>query len=75
MAVFMGMLMGMAVFGIGAVVVTEGKRHPIGLAGSRALALAQIAAVCEALHVVMVAVLGRPHLRFKAEHLGAVFAE
>ena len=50
-------------------------RLAVGLAGAGAFALAQVAAIGEALHVVVVAVLGGAHLGFKAEHLGAVFAE
>ena len=58
-----------------AVAAGRRERHTIALAGPRALALAQGAALHQTLHVVMVAVLGAAHLHFKAEHLGPVLAE
>ena len=51
------------------------NRHAIGLAGTGALALTEVTAVGEPFNVVMVAVLGRPNLSLKAQHLGSVFAE
>ena len=50
------------------------NRHAIGLAGTGALALTEVTAVGEPFNVVMVAVLGRPNLSLKAQHLGPVFA-
>ena len=50
------------------------NRHAIGLAGTGALALTEVTAVGEPFDVVMVAVLGRPNLSLKAQHLGPVFA-
>ncbi len=47
----------------------------IGLAGPGAFRFAELTAFDQALDVVMVAVLGSPHLLFEAEHLGPVFAE
>jgi hypothetical protein len=62
--VAMAMAMGMA----------EGNRHAIGLTGTGAFALAEGATLGESFHVVVVAVLGSPHLHLKAKHLGPVFA-
>ena len=52
-----------------------GQGNAIGLAGAGALPLTEIAAIGEALNVVVVAVLGSPHFRFKAEHLGPVLTQ
>ena len=56
-------------------VAAHWNRHAIGLAGTGALALTEITAVGEPLNVVMVAVLRRPNLSLKAQHLGPVFAQ
>ena len=52
-----------------------GQRHAIGLAGPGAFVLAELAGLIEPLHVVVMAVLRRAHLGFKAQHLLAVFAQ
>ena len=52
-----------------------GQRHAIGLAGPGAFVLAELAGLVEPLHVVVMAVLRRAHLGFKAQHLLAVFAQ
>ena len=51
------------------------NRHAIGLAGPGALPLAEVAPVGEALHMVVMAVLGGPNFGLKPQHLGPVFAE
>ena len=56
-------------------VVPERDRDAIGLTSPGALVLAQGAGLNQALHVVVMALLGGAHLGFKAEHLGAVFAK
>ena len=57
-------------FGSGA-----GERLAVGLAGPGAFGLTQLAALHQPLDVVVMAVLGRPHLMLETEHLGAVLAE
>ena len=52
-----------------------GQRYTIGLAGPGAFVLAELAGLVEPLHVVVMAVLRRAHLGFKAQHLLAVFAQ
>ena len=52
-----------------------GQRHAIGLAGPGAFVLAELAGLVEPFHVVVMAVLRRAHLGFKAQHLLAVFAQ
>ena len=52
-----------------------GQRHAIGLAGPSAFAFAELAGLIKPLHMVVMAVLRRPNLGFKAKHLLAVFAE
>ena len=47
----------------------------IGLAGPGALGFTELAAFHQALDMMMVAVLGGPHLLLETEHLGPVFAE
>ena len=54
---------------------SKGQRHAIGLAGAGALPFTEIATLRQALHVVVVTVLGGPHLGFKAEHLGSVLTQ
>ena len=56
-------------------VAAHWNRHAIGLAGTCALALTEVTAVGEPFNVVVVAVLGRPNLSLKAQHLGPVFAQ
>jgi len=51
------------------------KGHAILLAGSGAFPLAEGAALHQAFHVVVVAVLGGSDLGFEAQHLGAVLAQ
>ena len=53
----------------------QGNGDAIGLASPGAFVLAQRAGLNQPLHVVVVALLRGAHLGFKAEHLGAVFAE
>ena len=53
----------------------ERQRNSVGLAGPGAFPLAQVTALGEPFHVVVVAVLGGSHLSLEAEHLGAVLAE
>ena len=53
----------------------QGDGDAIGLTGAGAFVLAEGAALDQALHVVVVALLRRSHLGLKAQHLGAVFAE
>ena len=60
--------------GVVMAVAAHWNRHAIGLAGTGALALTEVTAVGEPFDVVMVAVLGRPNLSLKAQHLGPVFA-
>ena len=50
-------------------------RNAIWLAGARAFAVTQGAALCEPLHVMVMTFLSPPDVLFKAEHLGAVLAE
>ena len=57
-------------FGSGA-----GERLAVGLAGPGAFGLTKLAALHQPLDVVVMAVLGRPHLMLETEHLGAVLAE
>ena len=52
-----------------------GQGHAILLAGSGAFPFTQLAALHQAFHVVVVAVLGGSHLGFEAQHLGAVLAQ
>ena len=52
-----------------------GQRNTIGLAGPGAFVFAELAGLIEPLHVVVMAVLRRANLRFKAQHLLAVFAQ
>jgi hypothetical protein len=52
-----------------------GERLAVGLAGPGAFGLTQLAALHQPLDVVVMAVLGRPHLMLETEHLGAVLAE
>ena len=60
--------------GVVMAVAAHWNRHAIGLAGTGALALTEVTAVGEPFDVVMVAVLGRPNLSLKAQHLGPVLA-
>ena len=53
----------------------QGQRHAIGLAGPRALALAEGAALHQTLHMVVMAVLGAAHLQLEPQHLGPVLAQ
>ncbi len=53
----------------------QGQGNTIGLAGARALPLAEGAALHQPFHVVMVAVLGGTHLLLEAEHMGPVLAQ
>jgi hypothetical protein len=53
----------------------QGQGNTIGLAGPCALPLAEGAALHQAFHVVMVAVLGGTHFLLEAEHLGSVLAQ
>ena len=50
-------------------------RNAIWLAGARAFAVTQGAALCEPLHVMVMTFLSPSNVLLKAEHLGAVFAE
>ena len=52
-----------------------GQWHAIGLAGPGAFVLAELAGFIEAFHMVVMAVLRRPNLGFKTQHLLAVFAQ
>ena len=56
-------------------VLPRRQGHAILLAGSGAFPLAEGAALHQAFHVVVVAVLGRSHLGFEPQHLGAVLAK
>ena len=60
--------------GVVVAVAAHWNRHAIGLAGTGAFALTEVTAVGEPFNVVVVAVLGRPNLSLKAQHLGPVFA-
>ena len=71
----MAVVMAMPVLFVAVVVMAQGDGNPIRLAGTGALALAEIAAIGQPLHVVMVALLSQPHLIFKTEHLSAVLAK
>lgn len=81
MAVVVAVGMGMAMAVLVAVFVAvgllgSGDRHlPILLTGAGAFALTQAAAIGEAFHMVVMAVLGRSDLSLKPKHLGTVFAE
>ena len=57
------------------VLVAQGNRDAIGLTGTGALVLTEGAALNQPLHMVVVALLRRPHLCLKPQHLGAVLAE
>ena len=57
------------------VMTALGKRHAIGLASAGAFVFTELAGLIEALHVVVVAVLGSANLGFKTQHLLTVFAE
>ena len=52
-----------------------GQWHAIGLASPSAFVLAELAGFIEAFHMVVMAVLRRPNLGFKTQHLLAVFAQ
>ena len=52
-----------------------GNRDAVGLAGTRALQFAELAAFRKAFHVVVMAFLGTSNVLFEAQHLGAVLAE
>ena len=60
---------------MGVLVVSQGNRHAVGLAGAGAFALAQVTAVGQAFDVVVMAVLGGAHLALKTQHLGPVLAK
>jgi hypothetical protein len=80
MAVLVTMVMGVLVVMAMGMVMAVGlgshrNRHAIGLAGPGALPLAEVATVGEALHVVVMAVLGGPHFGLKPQNLRPVFAE
>ena len=60
---------------MGVVVLPQGNRHAVGLAGAGAFALAQVTAVGQAFDVVVMAVLGGAHLALKTQHLGPVLAQ
>lgn len=60
---------------VGVLVVSQGNRHAVGLAGAGAFALAQVTAVGQAFDVVVMAVLGGAHLALKTQHLGPVLAQ
>ena len=74
MAVIMRMVMAVPVI-VFVVVVPHRDGNAIGLAGAGALVLTQGAGLHQTLHVMVVALLGCPHLRFKPQHLGAVLAQ
>ena len=74
MAVVMPMLMPVAVV-MPMGMAPQGNRNAIGLAGAGALVVAEVAALAEAFDVVVVAVLGRAHFGFEAQHLGPVLAQ
>ena len=65
--------------GVGGVVMvmilSVGDRYTIGLTGSCALVFTELTGLSQAFDVVMVTVLGSTNLRFKTEHLLAVFAQ
>ena len=67
-------VVGVAVGMVMAMAGTERQRHAIGLAGPRALPFTQVAAFDQALHVVVVALLGQAHLLLEAQHLSPVLA-
>ena len=73
----MAMLVRVVVVMGGTVMVstTERDRNAIGLTSSCALALTQVTAIRQALHMVVVALLRKPNLIFEAEHLGSVLAK
>jgi hypothetical protein len=75
MAVIVAMTVVMAVIVIVAVVVAQGNRDAIGLTSTGALVLTEGAALDQALHMVVVALLRGPHFCLKPQHLGAVLAE
>ena len=54
---------------------TQRDWHTIGLTGTSALELTQIAAIGQSLNMVMVAGLGKAHFRLKTQHLCSVFTE
>jgi asparagine N-glycosylation enzyme membrane subunit Stt3 len=68
-------VMAMTVVPVAVVMPPEGNGNAIGLACTGAFALAEIAAIREPLHMVVMALLRQSHLVFKTEHLGAVLAE
>ena len=49
--------------------------NAIGLAGPGAFVVAELAGLIEPFDMVVMAVLGSPHFRFKTQHLLAVLAE
>ena len=69
------MVVAMAVVVVVVVMVAQGNRDAIGLTGAGALVLTEGAALDQALHMVVVALLRGAHLCLKPEHLGAVLAE
>mgnify|MGYP004157728671 CR=1 FL=1 len=71
------MIVGVVVVMGGTVMVSAPQRNrdAIGLTSSCALALTQFTAIRQALHMVVVALLGKPNLILKAEHLGSVLAK
>lgn len=73
----MPMPMGVIVIEMGVMLMCPSKRngHTIRLTSTGAFALTKIAAIGQALHVVMMAGLGQPYLSLKTQNLGSVFAE
>jgi len=66
----------MVVVVVGSVMVVGGGWGlAIGLTGASAFPLAERAALHRALHMVMMAVLGKAHFSLKPKHLRPVFAE
>ena len=61
----------------GSVMVSAPERNgdAIRLTSTGALALTQVTTIRQALHMVVVAFLGKPNLILKAEHLGSVLAK
>ena len=60
---------------VAVVIAAMGKRHAIGLASTGAFVFAELAGLIEALHVVVMAVLGSANFGLKTQHLLTVFAE